>query len=90
MGELCSICDDDKHDATPTDKRLETMSVLAPSARNQSASVKLQPHLMMMPLSMEKESVGSPAMFQARIATWSPRIEIRLKSREHGIPFSCR
>lgn len=40
------------------------------------------------PLSMENESVGKPAMFQARIFTWSPRVAISEKSSEQGIPRS--
>ena len=42
----------------------------------------------MMPLSTENESVGSPEMFHCRIFTGSPRVAIREKSSEHGIPFS--
>lgn len=49
---------------------------------------KLLPDLMMMPFSVEKLSVGRPAMFQARILTGSPRVLIREKSGEHGRPFS--
>ena len=42
----------------------------------------------MMPLSTENWSVGRPAMFQARIFTWSPSVAIREKSSEQGIPRS--
>jgi len=43
---------------------------------------------MMIALSMEKLSVGRPAMFQFRISTGSPSVLISEKSSEHGIPFS--
>ena len=43
-------------------------------------------YLMTIPLSIEKLSVGKPAMFQERIRTWSPRVEMRENSFEHGIP----
>ena len=45
-------------------------------------------NLMTIPFSMEKESVGSPAMFQSRIFTGSPRVEVREKSAEQGM-FRC-
>ena len=48
-----------------------------------------QSHLMMMPFSTEKLSVGNPAMFHSLIFTCSPSVLIRLKSGEHGSPFSC-
>jgi len=41
----------------------------------------------MIPFSMEKLSVGNPAMFHARVLTGSPKVWIREKSSEHGIPF---
>jgi len=44
--------------------------------------------LMIMPLSTEKASVGSPAMFQLRIFTGSPSVALREKSSEHGMPFA--
>jgi len=44
--------------------------------------------LMMIPLSTEKASVGSPAIFQLRIFTGSPSVALREKSSEHGIPFA--
>jgi hypothetical protein len=42
----------------------------------------------MIPLSTENWSVGRPAIFHARILTGSPRVAIREKSSEHGIPLS--
>ena len=45
-------------------------------------------HLMMIPLSTEKLSVGRPEMFHSRILTGSPRVELRENSSERGIPFS--
>ena len=45
-------------------------------------------HLMMIPLSTEKLSVGRPEMFHSRIFTGSPRVELRENSSERGIPFS--
>ena len=41
----------------------------------------------MIPFSTEKLSVGNPAMFHARVLTGSPKLWIREKSSEHGIPF---
>ena len=41
--------------------------------------------LMTMPLSMEKLSVGSPAIVQARILTGSPSVELRESSSEQGM-----
>jgi len=43
---------------------------------------------MMIALSMEKLSVGRPALFQLRICTGSPSVLISEKSSEHGIPLS--
>ena len=45
-------------------------------------------HLMMIPLSTEKLSVGRPEMFHSRIFTGSPRVELRENSSERGIPLS--
>lgn len=42
------------------------------------------------PLSMEKVSVGNPAIFQALIFTGSPRVLLNENSSEHGIFFSCK
>lgn len=44
-------------------------------------------HLMMMPLSTEKLSVGNPAMFHSRILTGSPSVALRENSLERGIPI---
>ena len=41
----------------------------------------------MTPLSMEKASVGKPAMFQARIFIGSPRVLLSEKSVEQEIPL---
>ena len=41
----------------------------------------------MMPLSIEKESLGRPAMPQARILTASPRLSMREKRAERGMPI---
>lgn len=43
--------------------------------------------LTMMPLSTLKASIGKPAMFQARIATGSPSVALRVKCLEQGIVF---
>ena len=43
----------------------------------------------MTPLSMEKESVGRPAMFQALILIGSPNVLLRLKSLLHGTFRDC-
>ena len=43
----------------------------------------------MTPLSMEKESVGRPAMFHARILMASPRVLLRLKSVEQFTLKDC-
>lgn len=43
---------------------------------------------MIMPFSMEKLSVGRPAMVQARILTGSPSVLTKEKSLEQGRPFS--
>ena len=40
-----------------------------------------------MPLSTEKESTGSPAMFHARILTGLPRVALRENDSEQGIFF---
>ena len=45
-------------------------------------------HLMMIPLSTEKLSVGRPEMFHSRIFTGSPRVVLRENSSERGIPFA--
>lgn len=45
-------------------------------------------YLMIMPFSMEKLSVGRPAMVQARILTGSPSVLTKEKSLEQGRPFS--
>mmetsp|Transcript_27175 Transcript_27175/g.68385 ORF Transcript_27175/g.68385 Transcript_27175/m.68385 type:complete len:285 (+) Transcript_27175:3257-4111(+) len=42
----------------------------------------------MMPLSMEKLSLGSPWMAHSRILTGSPSASCRLKTLEEGMPFS--
>ena len=39
----------------------------------------------MTPLSMEKASLGSPAMFHARILMGSPSVLVTVKSEEQGI-----
>ena len=44
----------------------------------------------MTPLSMEKLSVGRPAMFQALILMGSPRVLLREKSSEEGMFLDCR
>ena len=46
-----------------------------------------RPHLMTMPLSIEKLSLGSPAMFHSLILTWSPSVVLRENSSEHGMPL---
>ena len=43
----------------------------------------------MTPLSMEKVSVGRPAMFQALILIGSPRVLLNENSSEHGILLDC-
>ena len=43
-------------------------------------------HLMTMPLSMEKLSLGRPAMFHSLILTWSPSVALRENSSEQGMP----
>ena len=43
----------------------------------------------MTPLSMEKESVGRPAMFHSLILTGSPRVLLRLKSLEQDTFKDC-
>mmetsp|Transcript_13854 Transcript_13854/g.40818 ORF Transcript_13854/g.40818 Transcript_13854/m.40818 type:complete len:211 (-) Transcript_13854:3280-3912(-) len=45
---------------------------------------------MMMPLSIEKESVGSPCRFQPRIATGSPTISCRSNRSDMGTCFSSQ
>merc|ERR1719187_29864 len=42
--------------------------------------------LIMIAFSTEKLSVGSPAIFQDRILTESPRMWTKENSSEHGIP----
>lgn len=42
-------------------------------------------YIMIIPLSMENESDGNPAIFQVRIVTASPRVPIREQSSEQGI-----
>ncbi len=44
------------------------------------------PHLMTMPLSMEKESLGRPAIFHALILTCSPSMVLKENSSEQGMP----
>ena len=44
----------------------------------------------MTPLSIEKLSLGKPAMFQACILIGSPRVLLRENSAEHGKPFSYK
>ena len=45
-------------------------------------------YLMMIPFSIEKLSVGSPAMFQSLIFTGSPKVPVTEKSFEHGMLVS--
>ena len=40
---------------------------------------------MMIPFSIEKLSVGKPAIFQSLILTGSPRVPVTVKSSEHGM-----
>jgi hypothetical protein len=42
----------------------------------------------MTPLSIEKESVGRPAMFHALILIASPRVLLKEKSSEQGMLFN--
>jgi len=42
----------------------------------------------MMPLSVENVSLGSPSMFHWRILTWSPSVSVSEKRSEHGT-FIC-
>ena len=44
----------------------------------------------MTPLSIEKASLGRPAMFHAWILIGSPRVRVREKSLEQGIFLSCK
>lgn len=46
--------------------------------------------LTMTPLSMEKVSVGRPAMFHALILMGSPRVLLREKSSDDGMFLDCR
>jgi hypothetical protein len=43
-------------------------------------------HVTIMPLSMEKESLGRPAIPQALILTGSPRVETRENLEDRGMP----
>ena len=43
-------------------------------------------HLIIIPFSTEKESVGKPQIFQSRILTGSPNVPVTEKSFEQGIP----
>lgn len=60
------------------------LHVLAPPQLSMAGSCSAT-DLMTMPLSMEKLSVGSPAMVQARILTGSPSVELRESSSEQGM-----
>ena len=44
-------------------------------------------YLMMIPLSMENESLGSPAIFHALIFTCSPSVVLSENSSEQGMPL---
>ena len=46
---------------------------------------RLSKYLIMMPFSIEKLSVGRPAMFQSLIFTGSPRVPVTEKSSEQGM-----